>query len=163
MRSCGSTEIAAQLDPEEWREVLALYYRSAAEAVIRFDGHVAKYLGDGVMAYFGWPEGKAGVRATFFIVDVTAARLNTIAELFDYISPSLIGAAGRLRDFGRGVGLGDRHPHETAELAGIMVRDMMQCRVRSVQADATLRDLAQSVAAYPIRTAAGIKAAVSCW
>jgi class 3 adenylate cyclase len=52
----GSTEIAAQLDPEEWREVVATYHRAAAEAITRFGGHVAKYLGDGVMAYFGWPE-----------------------------------------------------------------------------------------------------------
>ncbi len=41
----GSTEIAAQLDPEEWRETVAGYQRAAAEAITRFDGHVAKYLG----------------------------------------------------------------------------------------------------------------------
>src|SRR6266852_2381461 len=52
----GSTEIAAQLDPEEWRETVAGYQRAAAEAITRFDGHVAKYLGDGVMAFFGYPE-----------------------------------------------------------------------------------------------------------
>jgi class 3 adenylate cyclase/tetratricopeptide (TPR) repeat protein len=52
----GSTEIAARLDPEEWREVVASYHRAAAEAITRYEGHVAKYLGDGVMAYFGWPE-----------------------------------------------------------------------------------------------------------
>jgi class 3 adenylate cyclase len=51
----GSTAISAQLDPEEWRETVASYHRAAAEAITRFDGHVAKYLGDGVMAYFGWP------------------------------------------------------------------------------------------------------------
>ena len=51
----GSTAIAAQLDPEEWRETVDGYHRAAAEAITRFDGHVAKYLGDGVMAYFGWP------------------------------------------------------------------------------------------------------------
>src|SRR3981189_3375898 len=52
----GSTGMAARLDPEEWRETIAGYHRAAAEAITRFDGHVAKYLGDGVMAYFGWPE-----------------------------------------------------------------------------------------------------------
>jgi class 3 adenylate cyclase/tetratricopeptide (TPR) repeat protein len=51
----GSTEIAAQLDPEEWREVVAGYHRAAAEAITRYGGYVAQYLGDGVMAYFGWP------------------------------------------------------------------------------------------------------------
>ena len=52
----GSTEIAARLDPEEWREIVAGYHRAAAHAIERFGGHVAQYLGDGVMAYFGWPE-----------------------------------------------------------------------------------------------------------
>jgi class 3 adenylate cyclase/tetratricopeptide (TPR) repeat protein len=52
----GSTEIAAQLDPEDWRETVAGYQRAAADAITRFDGHVAKYLGDGVMAFFGYPE-----------------------------------------------------------------------------------------------------------
>ena len=51
----GSTAIAARLDPEQWRETLAGFHRVAAEAITRSDGHVAKYLGDGVMAYFGWP------------------------------------------------------------------------------------------------------------
>jgi class 3 adenylate cyclase/predicted ATPase len=52
----GSTEIAARLDPEEWREIVASYHRAAAEAISRFGGYVAQYQGDGVMAYFGWPE-----------------------------------------------------------------------------------------------------------
>ena len=52
----GSTEIAARLDPEEWRALMADYHRAAADAITRYGGHVAKYLGDGVMAYFGWPE-----------------------------------------------------------------------------------------------------------
>jgi class 3 adenylate cyclase len=52
----GSTEIAARLDPEEWREMVAAYHRAAAEAITRYGGHVAKYLGDGVMAFFGYPQ-----------------------------------------------------------------------------------------------------------
>src|ERR1019366_9067019 len=43
----GSTAIASRLDPEQWRETIAGYHRAAAEAIVRFDGHVAKYLGDG--------------------------------------------------------------------------------------------------------------------
>jgi class 3 adenylate cyclase len=52
----GSTEMASHLDPEEWREIVADYHRAAAQAIERFGGHVAQYLGDGVMAYFGYPE-----------------------------------------------------------------------------------------------------------
>jgi class 3 adenylate cyclase len=52
----GSTEIASHLDPEEWREIVGEYHRAAAQAIERFGGRVAQYLGDGVMAYFGWPE-----------------------------------------------------------------------------------------------------------
>src|SRR5258708_29143360 len=52
----GSTEMASHLDPEEWREIVAEYHRAAAQAIERFGGYVAQYLGDGVMAYFGYPE-----------------------------------------------------------------------------------------------------------
>jgi class 3 adenylate cyclase len=79
----GSTEIAAQLDPEEWREVVAGYHRAAAEAITRFGGHVAKYLGDGVMAYFGWPEahdndGECAARAGLALV--IPSRSSTMAQ-----------------------------------------------------------------------------------
>src|SRR3984957_669311 len=52
----GSTAIAAALDPEEWLETVREYQQVAAEEIIRFGGHVAQYLGDGIMAFFGWPE-----------------------------------------------------------------------------------------------------------
>jgi class 3 adenylate cyclase/tetratricopeptide (TPR) repeat protein len=73
----GSTHIAAQLDPEEWREMVAGYQRAAAEAISRAGGNVAKYLGDGVMAYFGYPEAhendaERAVRAGLSILDAIA-------------------------------------------------------------------------------------------
>ena len=52
----GSTARAARLDPEEWRAVVVDYHRVAREMIARFDGHVAKYLGDGVLVYFGYPQ-----------------------------------------------------------------------------------------------------------
>jgi class 3 adenylate cyclase len=52
----NSTSLATSLDPEEWREIIADYHRIVATAIERFGGYVASYLGDGVMAYFGWPE-----------------------------------------------------------------------------------------------------------
>jgi class 3 adenylate cyclase/predicted ATPase len=51
----GSTELAARLDPEDLREVIAAYHRTVADVVRSFDGFVAKYMGDGVLAYFGYP------------------------------------------------------------------------------------------------------------
>ena len=52
----NSTGIAAGLDPEEWRDAVAAYHGAASEAITRFGGYVAKYLGDGVIAFFGYPE-----------------------------------------------------------------------------------------------------------
>jgi predicted ATPase/class 3 adenylate cyclase len=73
----GSTGIATRLDPEQWRETVAGYNRAASEAITRFDGHVAKYLGDGVMAYFGWPaahdnDAERAARAGLAILDAIA-------------------------------------------------------------------------------------------
>jgi class 3 adenylate cyclase len=51
-----STGIAARLDPEDWRELAASYLSAAARAIERFGGHVAKNLGDGLVAYFGYPQ-----------------------------------------------------------------------------------------------------------
>src|SRR5262249_4083500 len=51
----GSTELSARLDPEEFCEIVRAYQRSAEEVVVRFGGRVGKYLGDGLLVYFGWP------------------------------------------------------------------------------------------------------------
>src|SRR5262249_56084773 len=52
----GSTALAARMDPEDLREVISAYQKCVADTVRRFDGFVAKYLGDGVLVYFGYPE-----------------------------------------------------------------------------------------------------------
>jgi class 3 adenylate cyclase len=52
----GSTELSGKLDPEDMHELTRRYQDSVAGAITRFGGFVAKYLGDGVLAYFGWPE-----------------------------------------------------------------------------------------------------------
>jgi predicted ATPase/class 3 adenylate cyclase len=52
----GSTALAARLDPEDMGRLIRVYQNTCAEAVERWGGHVAKYMGDGVLAYFGWPQ-----------------------------------------------------------------------------------------------------------
>jgi class 3 adenylate cyclase/predicted ATPase len=51
----GSTLLSSRLDPEDLREVIAAYHRAVTEIVAGFDGFVAKYMGDGVLVYFGYP------------------------------------------------------------------------------------------------------------
>ena len=70
----GSTELSARLDPEDLREVISAYHRTAAGAVKSFDGFVAKYMGDGVLVYFGYPQAheddaERAVRAALGVID----------------------------------------------------------------------------------------------
>jgi predicted ATPase/class 3 adenylate cyclase len=50
-----STPLSSQLDPEELREVLRAYHEASARVIARFEGHIAQYLGDGLLVYFGYP------------------------------------------------------------------------------------------------------------
>ncbi len=52
----GSTALSTRYDPEDLRELIGGYHRAVAETVGRFDGFVAKYMGDGVLIYFGYPQ-----------------------------------------------------------------------------------------------------------
>ena len=56
----GSTALSARMDPEDLREVISAYQKCVAETVQRFGGFVAKYMGDGVLVYFGYPAGPRG-------------------------------------------------------------------------------------------------------
>ena len=51
----GSTALSARLDPEDLREVIGAYHRCCADLITEAGGFVAKYMGDGVLAYFGYP------------------------------------------------------------------------------------------------------------
>ena len=52
----GSTALSARLDPEDMREIIGAYHRCCAEQITKAGGFVAKYMGDGVLAYFGYPQ-----------------------------------------------------------------------------------------------------------
>ncbi len=73
----GSTELSGRLDPEDLREVMRRYQETVARVVARFEGHVAKFLGDGVLAFFGWPRAyedqtERAVRSGLAAIDAVA-------------------------------------------------------------------------------------------
>src|SRR5262249_4259148 len=76
----GSTELATRLDPEQLRDLMQAYQRACSDVIERYEGHIAQYLGDGLMVYFGWPQAHEddAVRAIRAGLDVTQAvtRLN---------------------------------------------------------------------------------------
>jgi class 3 adenylate cyclase len=82
----GSTPLSVRFDPEDLREVIGAYHRCVADTVARFAGFVAKYMGDGVLIYFGYPEAheddaERAVRAGLAVIDAvgrlaTPERLN---------------------------------------------------------------------------------------
>src|ERR1700720_1365644 len=70
----GSTALATRFDPEDLRELIGAYHRAVADAIGRFDGFVAKYMGDGVLVYFGYPrahedDAERAVRAGLALID----------------------------------------------------------------------------------------------
>jgi class 3 adenylate cyclase/predicted ATPase len=70
----GSTALSTRHDPEDLRELISAYHRAVAETVGRFDGFVAKYMGDGVLIYFGYPQAheddaERAVRAGLAVVE----------------------------------------------------------------------------------------------
>jgi class 3 adenylate cyclase/predicted ATPase len=82
----GSTALAGRLDPEDLREVIGAYHRCVADTIARFAGFVAKYMGDGVLIYFGYPRAheddaeravRAGLDLTEAVgrLDVNSAKL----------------------------------------------------------------------------------------
>ncbi len=70
----GSTALSVRFDPEDLREIIGAYHRCVADTVGRFAGFVAKYMGDGVLIYFGYPEAheddaERAVRAGLAVID----------------------------------------------------------------------------------------------
>ena len=73
----GSTPLASRFDPEDLSEIIRTYHRTVADAIGRFDGYVAKYMGDGVLTYFGYPQAheddaERAVRAGLAVIEAVA-------------------------------------------------------------------------------------------
>ena len=76
----GSTALSTRMDPEDLHEIISIYHKCVAETVCRFGGFVAKYLGDGVLVYFGYPEAHEddadrAARAGLAVIDAVTALL----------------------------------------------------------------------------------------
>jgi class 3 adenylate cyclase/tetratricopeptide (TPR) repeat protein len=83
----GSTPLSAQLDPEEFREVMRAYYDTCGKAIARFDGYIAQYLGDGLIVFFGHPlahedDAQRAVRAGLGIVEAVGQLNVTLSERY---------------------------------------------------------------------------------
>ncbi len=99
----GSTALSTGMDPEDLRDVIASYQSRCSAAIRHYDGFVAKYMGDGILVYFGYPrahedEAERSVRAGLDIVDA-------MAELNAAVPQA---ARGRARG-------ADRHRHRTGD------------------------------------------------
>ena len=102
----GSTALSARMDPEDLREIISAYQKCVAETVRRFDGFVAKYLGDGVLIYFGYPrahedDAERAVRAGLELI-AAVTELKTGASL-----QTRVGIATGLVVVGDLIGSGD--------------------------------------------------------
>src|SRR6516165_4120139 len=74
----GSTALAARMDPEDLRDVISAYQKCVTDTVHRFDGFVARYMGDGVLVYFGYPhahedDAERAVRAGLELITAVTA------------------------------------------------------------------------------------------
>jgi class 3 adenylate cyclase len=79
----GSTALSARLDPEDMSDIIGAYHRACSDTILRHGGYVAKFLGDGLLAYFGYPrasedDAERAVRAALDLVAVVS-RLTTEA------------------------------------------------------------------------------------
>jgi class 3 adenylate cyclase len=92
----GSSALSARLDPEDMRRVIASYHRRVGEVIGRHQGMIARYAGDGVLAYFGYPraqedDAEQAVRAALTLVEKVA---NLRTNVDDTVLQSRIGSDG---------------------------------------------------------------------
>jgi class 3 adenylate cyclase len=136
----GSTALSARMDPEDLREVISAYRISVAETVRRFDGFVAKYMGDGVLIYFGYPQAheddaEQAVRAGLeLIAAVTALKASVSLQTRVGIATGLV-VVGDLIGSGEAQerGIVGETPNLAARLQGVAEPNMV------VIADSTRR------------------------
>jgi class 3 adenylate cyclase/predicted ATPase len=143
----GSTELSHRLDPEDFRELLRAYHTTVAGLIVGHEGHVAKHLGDGVLAYWGWPRAQEdaaerAVRSGLALTDAVA-RLGRAPG-----APVLqvrVGIATGLVVVGDLVGEGAVRDEVVGETPNLAARLQAQAEPGTVVIAATTRRLIRSV------------------
>ena len=163
----GSTELSSRLDPEDLSALIRTYQKCVAESVLQFGGFIARYVGDGVLVYFGWPrssetDAEQAVRAALAATEAIAA-----APIQGETLRVRIGIASGLVVIGDPIGAGDStsadrdwrdtKPRRTATGAG---RPRQDChRRRDARTGGQLIRLPRSgshLAKRPARSGAGV-------
>jgi len=142
----GSTALSAQLDPEEMRQVIRAYQNAVAGEITRFGGYVAKYMGDGVLAYFGYPraqedDAERAVRAALAVI----GEVGRLRPYHDLMLQARLGVATGLVVVGDVVGEGAaREEAVVGETPNLAARLQQLAEPGTViLADSTRRLLAQ--------------------
>ena len=162
----GSTELSVRMDPEDLRDIISTYHNCVTETVRRFGGFVAKFMGDGVLIYFGYPEAheddpdRAVRSALELIVGVSALKARVLLQI-------RIGIATGVVIVGDLIGSGDAQEHgivgETPNLAARL--QVIAAPNRVVIADGTRKLLGnlfelQDLGAKDLK---GIQGTVRAW
>src|SRR5271170_1758732 len=164
----GSTAMSAHLDPEDMREVIRVYQDACSGAVARYDGVVAKFMGDGVLAYFGFPRAheEDAERAVRAGLEICAVLANHETSAMDTLKVR-IGIATGIVVVGDLVGLGSAQEHAVVgETPNLAARLQTLAEPGSlVIAEATRRLLggAFELKALESQVLKGFEAAVPAW
>src|ERR1700684_2769512 len=127
----GSTALSEKLDPEELRSLLHAYRTLCGDVIARYDGFVARYVGDGILTYFGWPiaheeDAERAVRAALEIVH-TVKRASSTEDLSVRIGiatgPVVVGEAAGVGDQSK-LAVGST-PNLASRLQGLAVADQI--------------------------------------
>ncbi len=138
----GSTAMSYRLDPEDLSSVIRGYQSCVAATIARFGGFIARYVGDGVLIYFGWPEAQEvdaeqAVRAALAVIDAIA-QASTPMELLQL----RIGIATGLAVVGEPIGTGEsRQQTAIGETPNLAARLQGLAEPNSIVIDATTRRL----------------------
>src|SRR5882724_9092190 len=132
-----STTLSAQLDPEEYRDVLRAYQAACVEAIQRFDGYIAQHLGDGLLVYFGFPtahedDAQRAILAGLGMLDAMHTRNTRLAQEHGVRLSIRVGIHTGITVIGD-IGAGQKH-----ELLALGEAPNIAARIQSIAAPDTV-------------------------